>query len=92
MKYRINWKSLENEINPVLISTMMSLDALDNLTLSAANLALNFFGVIDKNNISFATMLKLSLIKEDGKAHDHEILLEALSRVINERVGDGSFV
>jgi len=78
-------------VNPVLVTTILSLSALDNNVLAAAYNGLFSFGKISQQNLAFDPMLKAFLIREDGRAHDHEILLHALSHSVNERIAAGTF-
>ncbi len=78
--------------NELLTVTVLSLKEIDNFTLAVANNALNGFGKIGAGTLAYKTFFDLKLIDEGGLAYEKEILLNALSFVINDRVEKGLFV
>ncbi len=78
--------------NPALVVATLSIGTMDNAEVAAANNALSGFGRVAKQNMAYEKMLDLSLIDKDGYALNKEILLDALSFVINRRIATGTFI
>ncbi|MCP4394872.1 MAG: hypothetical protein GY804_11500 [Alphaproteobacteria bacterium] len=76
----------------VLASTIFTLRNMKNDVIAFANNGLTGFGRLAEQNLAFSEFRKYNLIDKNGKPLDEEVLLDALSFVINERVKAGTFV
>lgn len=79
------------KVSPLLVTTVMSVESLDNTKLAAANNVINTIGRVPKDCLAHQHLLDLSLIEESGKPRDLETLSQALAFVVNRRVETGVF-
>ena len=82
----------EEQQNILTACIAINLRKLSNTEVAAANNAITGFGRIDKQNVSYESLLDLDLIDDNGKPKDNKDALEkALSLTIQERLESGKF-
>ena len=83
---------MAEELNKVLAAVMwLSLEHFNNQELAAFNIAVQLYGKVPPENISYQTALDMVLIKEDGTPHSLPELKVAASAEVNRRVKEGTF-
>lgn len=78
-------------MNPLIAVAVLSLETLDNDKLAAFNNAVQLYGTVPTYNLAYSDVLKLQLIREDGRPVDLESIRTASAFLVNQRVEEGSW-
>jgi hypothetical protein len=82
----------QNEYEKVMMITeILALRQFTNQELAAMNLAIQRYGRVSFENLSYNKAVSYKLIREDGTAWDKDTLTEALTRVICDIVAKGEW-